>query len=75
MPADTQLTATLAPSKGSAKGLVVSSGWTDANGAATLVFDMPTTWSDGSKITSGNMTLTVEGGGASITAYITYYTY
>jgi len=74
VPANQEIIAILAPSKGSAKGLQVASGWTDANGGATLIFDMPTTWADGSKITSGSMTLTVTAGDVTLTAYLTYYT-
>ena len=75
MPANKEIVAILAPDVGSAKGFQVASGWTDSNGAATLVFDMPTTWADGSTIKSGSMTLTVYVGTVTYTANLTYYTY
>jgi len=73
MPANTLVSATLSPSSGSGKSLAVTSGNTDAGGNVTLTFPMPTKWADDSAITSGTMTLTLSGGGKSMTAYITYY--
>jgi hypothetical protein len=74
MPANTIISATLRPSSGSGKGLAVASGQTDAQGNATLTFPMPATWADGSAVTSGTMTLTLTGGGDTLTAWLTYYT-
>jgi uncharacterized protein YgiM (DUF1202 family) len=74
VPANEQIVAILAPSSGSGKSLTVTSGWTDAQGNATLVFQMPTTWADGSKVKSGSMTLTVIVDDVTLTAYLTYYT-
>jgi hypothetical protein len=74
MPANEQLVAILAPSTGSGKSLTVASGWTDAQGNATLIFDMPATWADGSNVTSGSMTLTIFVDDVTLTGWITYYT-
>ena len=74
MPANTLISAMLNPSIGSGMGLAVASGKTDAQGNITLTFSMPTTWSDGSAILSGAMTLTLTGKGETAIAYITYYT-
>ena len=74
MPADTKVVATLSPSTGSGKSLAVASGWTNSSGNIILTFPMPKTWADGSAVKSGNMTLTVTGGGSTMTAWITYYT-
>jgi len=74
MPANTAISATLSPTSSSGKALVVASGQTDGQGNITLIFLMPATWADGSTVTSGNMTLELTGGGASMTAWITYYT-
>ena len=74
MPANTTVNATLSPSSGAGKSVVVTSGTTNPNGDLVLNFTMPTTWADGSGVKSGSLTLTVSGGGASMTAYITYYT-
>lgn len=74
MPADTMVSATLSPSGGSGKGVVVASGQTDPQGTITLTFPMPMNWSDGTAVSSGAMTLTISGGGETLTAGITYYT-
>jgi uncharacterized protein YraI len=73
MPANTQATATLSPSTGSGKSLAVASGQTNSGGNITLTFAMPSKWADGSAVKSGSMTLTVAGGGSTMTAWITYY--
>ena len=75
VPANEQIVAILAPSQGSGKGLTVASGWTDSQGNATLVFQMPATWADGSTVKSGSMTLTIIVGDVTLTAWLTYYTY
>lgn len=74
MPANTNISATLSPAGGSGKGLVVASGTTDANGNVTLTYPMPSTWADGSAVTSGSLTLTISGGGKTLTGYLSYYT-
>jgi hypothetical protein len=74
MPANQELTAVLSPSDNSSNGVLVASGQTDADGNAALAFTMPTTWPDGSALTSGTMLLTVTAGGQTLTASITYYT-
>ena len=74
MPGNTVLSAALSPSGGSGKAVAVASGLSDPQGNITLTFPMPTHWADGSPVTSGTMTLTVSGGGESLTAGITYYT-
>ncbi len=73
MPANSFITATLSPSNGSGKSVAVTSGQTDAQGNITLTFPMPTTWADGSAVTSGTMTLTFTSGSATLTAWLTYY--
>jgi len=74
MPANTLVNATLTSSDGS-KNLAVASGKTDAGGNLTLTFPMPTKWADGTAVKSGTMTLTLTGGGTTMTATVTYYTY
>ena len=74
MPANEQIVAVLGPQNGAAnKSLIVASGWTDADGNATLVFLMPTTWADGRTLESGKLTLKVTAGDVTLTAYLTYY--
>lgn len=74
MPANTVISATLSPSGAPAKGVAVSGGRTDSQGDVTLTFPLPTTWADGSAVTSGTMTLTLSGGGATLNAFLTYST-
>jgi len=74
MPANTIINATLTSSDGS-KSLAVASGQSDSQGNLTLTFPMPTKWADGTAVKSGTMTLTLTGGGKTLTATITYYTY
>ena len=73
MPANADISAVLSPSDNSANGLLVASGQTDAQGSVTLTFTMPTTWADGSALESGTMILTLNAGGQTLTAWITYY--
>ena len=74
MPANTIVSATLTSTDGS-KSLAVASGQSDAGGNITLTFPMPTKWADGTAVTSGTMTMTLTGGGTTMTATVTYYTY
>lgn len=71
--ANTQVSATLGPTQGSSKNILVSSGSTDGDGSATLIFSMPYTWSDGSVVESGAMSLTVIAGDDTVNASLTYY--
>jgi len=74
MPGNEEIIAVLRPSDNSDLNLVVTSGTTDAQGNVTLTFTMPTKWSDGSAVESGQMTLTLTAGGETVTAWLTYYT-
>jgi uncharacterized protein YraI len=74
MPANTMVSATLNPTGGSGKAILVASGLTDGAGNITLTFPMPNKWADGTVIQSGTMTLTFDGGGTSLTAFLTYFT-
>ena len=75
MPANGAVVATLGPTQGSPKSLAVASGYADANGSITLTFTMPSTWSDGSKLESGTMSLIVSSGDVVLNGWLTYYTY
>ncbi|MEN8243094.1 MAG: SH3 domain-containing protein [Chloroflexota bacterium] len=75
MPANGAVFATLGPSAGSAKSLQVASGYADAQGTITLIFPMPATWSDGSKVESGTMSLIISSGDVVLNGWITYYLY
>lgn len=74
MPANANISATLSPSDGAGKSVAVANGKADAQGNLTLTFPMPTTWSDGTPVKSGTLLLTLTGGGAPLTTWVTYYT-
>jgi hypothetical protein len=74
MPANEDIRAVLSPSNNSNIGQLVAYGKTDAKGNATLIFSMPTTWSDGSPLKSGKMTLALTAGGGTHMVLLTYYT-
>jgi hypothetical protein len=73
MPANGPVVATLGPSQGSAKSLQVASGYADSQGTITLIFPMPSTWADGSKVESGTMSLIISSGDIVLNGWITYY--
>lgn len=57
-PPNRKITATLGPA-GTAPGLVVAKGKTDASGRTTLSFEMPANWEDGSRVTENDLVLAV----------------
>jgi uncharacterized protein YgiM (DUF1202 family) len=57
-PPNRKISAALGPA-GKAPGLVVASGKTDASGRATLSFEMPATWENGSHVTEKDLVLAV----------------
>lgn len=74
MPANEQVSAILSPTEGAGKSVVVSGGWTDADGNITLTFIMPEFWADGSPLKSGTMHLTILSDSTTLNSWITYYT-
>jgi hypothetical protein len=74
MPANEDIWAVLSPSNNANIGQLVAYGKTDAKGNATLIFSMPTTWSDGSPLKSGTMTLMLTAKDETHTVLLSYYT-
>jgi uncharacterized protein YraI len=74
MPANEDIWAVLSPSNNSNIGQLVAYGKTDAKGNATLIFSMPSTWSDGSPLKSGTMKLMLTAKDETHTVLLTYYT-
>jgi len=73
MPANQDIRAVLSPSNDDENSREVALGRTDAEGNVILVFSMPATWPDGSRLTSGTMTLALTAGSETKTVLLTYY--
>lgn len=65
LPANQACTVTLEPAGSPGKAVVIWQGTTDGDGATSFQAAIPSSWSDGSAVKSGNLSIVVQAGGAS----------